>query len=129
MQYSDMKMRKYLDEVLPTLVDIYGGVEGNIVISDATRLGGQSYYGVPYDWVFLSKWMRRHHHRAYRFLKKYYVEMKDYIFNSYEIDGFKKLRICSARNWNQLIEMLHLKDVPDNIQYAKGVIYIKVRNE
>lgn len=125
MQYNDMKMRKYLDEVMPVLIDIYGTVDGHIMISDATRLNGLSYYGVPFDWVFLSRWMKSHHWRAYKYLSKYYVEMKDYLFKYYELDGYKKLCICNARNWKQLIEVLHLKDVPDNTQYAKGIIYIK----
>jgi hypothetical protein len=118
--YSNDTTQKYLDKVMPKLVYHYEEDPNLILFHDTEDFGGIRFY-----WDLCSNWMRKTFKKETRYFGKFNKEVKNYIIQEYNIDGYKKMILSNWADWRKAQKLFGWYSTPYNADYANGVVFYK----
>ena len=121
LRYSDMTTKKYLDKLMPSLVVEYEDSPDVILFYKST----DNYGGIKLPWDLWSNFVKKKSRRAYNYFRRFDDDVKNYIFNAYEIDGYSKININNWADWDKAVEKFNWYYAPYDKNYAKGVVFYK----
>ena len=119
MSYSNDIAKKYLDECLPALVARHEESSDVFIFHDC-----DDYSGIRFYWSFTSSWFRKKFKKQSSYFVKFSREVKEYIINGYQIDGYSKIVLDSWRSWSEACRRFDWNK-PWNADHAVGVVFFK----
>lgn len=123
-KYSDPLTKKYLDKILPDLVVQYEEDPNLLLFSEADDMGG-----IRLMSALTSAFIYNKYKTQYLYFKKFRQDVKDYILNEYEIDGYNKMKLFNSADWNAAREKFDWGSTPYDDNYVQGVVFTIINEE
>lgn len=111
--------KKYLDKVLPYLVRNETEHE-EILFTNADDMGGIKFY-----WSFSRLEKVKRYKTAARYLCKFNQQVKQFIIEEYQIEGYQKMILDNWTLWDKAAKKFDWYSGPWDKDYAVGVIFYK----
>ena len=109
---------KFLNTVLPKMImHCCEEPENLILISDCKDMGDINFID------FCGLRMHTRHRRQSKFFSKFSIQLREYILESYTIDGYKKFLIDSPEAWDKAMQKFDWGSGPYWRNYDKGVVF------
>lgn len=117
-QYDNNLTKKYLDKVLPSLAVCYCSNPNYILFGDFDGFE----YGISFTDLYSSRVMHKYK-RARRYFNKFYRQIEEYILNTYQIDGYKKINLNNEKDWKSVENIWNT--LPWDYYQCEGVVFLK----
>ena len=119
--FSEEYCKKCIDKMLPKFILHYNEDKYCILISDCNDFGYITFYDLCFNTYLKNHGCKK----EIIFTNKFYNNVKEYIINKYQIDGYNKMIMSNYKEWNEAKDKFNWYDIPYSCDYCKGVVFYR----